>query len=510
MILRIRALCLCLALGAGAAQGASAQIETLLENGDPAPGTGQAFTGFGRVAINDAGTVAFHGFVVGPGNSGLWRLSGGTLERLAATGQVPPGAPSGQTLDWIDGILLPQTGDTVVFRTEFLGSEEAYYAVGSGGLAPIAIEGQPAPGTDGVFQWIHPSLRVSDAGEVAFWATIEGGTVSPGFDGTGIWSGSAGNLALVARQGDPAPGGNGDTWFIVDQYPRISPGGLLAFAAVLFGANGHAGVWTGAPLPGLPPVFSAFSDYRSAFVSESEELLFTEFHSQSGGPVELRAGLPGDLRTVISDGDVAPGLPGVPIHASWPWLEPRMNRPGQVAFRTETQEAVPREGLWSEGSGSLQLLALEGLPVPGEPGLSYDQIQGFQINDLGQTAFVADLHGLSGRGLFLTGPGETPQLVARGDGWLEVAPGDLRQVSGVSVSLESEQFSWETERGALNNAGELVFSLSFYDGTSGVFVATLPEPSKNATMLSALLTLAWLARRRARIPATPASPGPPE
>jgi hypothetical protein len=493
----IFALCCGLVLLATPAQGAL-DITMVLANGDPAPGTGGSFTGFGDVVINDAGTIAFHGYVVGPGNSGLWRLSGATPERLVATGQVPPGAPDGQTLDWIDGILLPQSGDTVVFRTEFLGSEEAYYEVGPGGLSPIVIEGQAAPGTDAVFDSIRASMRVSAAGEIAFFATLSGGT-STSSNSTGIWSGSAGDLALVARQGEPAPGGDGDTWFILDSYPRISPSGTVGFASVLFGSNGYAGVWTGAPVPGLPSAFAPLSDYRSAFLSENDELLFLEFNSASGYPMRLRAGLPDDFRTVISDGDEAPGLPpGVVVRASWPWLEARMNRRRQVAFRTETQEEPRRLGLWSEGSGVLELLALQGEVAPGTGGLHFDEIEAFEVNDLGQTAFVADLDGLSGRGLFLVDPGEPPQLVARGEGWLQLTPGDMRQVSGLNVSLESADFLSERERGALNDAGELVFSLSFYDGTSGLFVARVPEPGGAALCLGALLTLGGLCRCRAR------------
>jgi hypothetical protein len=214
--------------------------------------------------------------------------------------------------------------------------------------------------------------------------------------------------------------------------------------------------------------------------------------------MRLRAGLPGDFRTVISDGEEAPGLPpGVTVLAAWPWLEARMNRHRQVAFRTETQEDPRRLGLWSEGSGALELLALEGEVAPGTGGLHFGDIEAFELNDLGQTAFVADIDGLSGRGLFLVDPGEPPQLVARGEGWLELAPGDERQVSGVNVSLESADFLSEQERGALNDVGELVFSLSFYDGTSGIFVTSVPEPGGLASGLAVALALAGLRRRRA-------------
>lgn len=478
-----------LALASSVAR-AAVLIETLIESGDAAPGAG-TFTGFGVAAIDDEGTVAFHGFAL-PQGTGLWRMSDTAIERLATVGEVLPGAPGGETLAWIDHILMPRSGDAVVFRTRLLSSDEAYYAAAPGPLAPIAIEGQPAPGTGAAFQRLNPSLRMSDDGEIAFWALLDGGGVD---DRTGIWSGGAGTLQLVARQGSNAPGGGGDDWFIIDQYPRIAPDGTVAFAAVLFGLSGRAGVWTGTPVPSGPAVLADLADYRSASISDDDRLGFLEFLSQSGDPARLRVGRPGNFRTVIEDGAQGPGLPpGISISAAWPILEARVNRSGDAAFRTQTQETTRRSGLWSDAGGGPTLLALEGEPAPGLPGFAFGEIEGFELNDLGQTAFLARLEGPLDRGLFLADPGEAPQLVARGQGFFRVGPGDSREVASLNVGLESEIFSNESERGGLSNRGELVFSLAFQDGSSGIFVATLPEPRSAALRLAALVSVAWLLR----------------
>jgi hypothetical protein len=67
----------------------------------------------------------------------------------------------------------------------------------------------------------------------------------------------------------------------------------------------------------------------------------------------------------------------------------------------------------------------------------------------------------------------------------DVGGGDLRTLDGITLFDES----------FLNDANQFVFSASFTDGSSGVFVATVPEPVTAAWMV---LALAVLAARRAR------------
>jgi len=475
--------------------------------GDAAPATGGTFGLFGPVVINDPGTLAFEGSVSTAGR-GLWRHSAAGLTRVFALPTNAPGGPVGATLDFIDGLALPQTGDPVLVRLRLSTGEDALYSASSvAGLLPIAIEGQPAPGTTGaVFQSLRASLRVSDTGEAAFFAVLEGGDTTS-TNATGVWAGGGGNLALLARQGDPAPGGGGETWFQMDQYPRIAPDETVGLASILFTIPGTSGVWTGTPAGGLSPAFITTDDtfYSGAVIGDAGHLVFTKSDALAGPPT-LEAGLPGNFRTVIGEGDPAPGLQGgVGVVLAAP--EPRINRTGQVAFRTATSDGVPREGIWSEGSGALELVALIGEPAPETGGLVYVEFLGFELNDLGQLAFlveVGDSIDFPGDpALYLANPGATPELVALEQRFFSVGPGDVRQVRSLRASVESVGFLDEQERGALNHTGELVFSLTFFgpmgeaggSGGGGIFVATVPEPKSALLSITALFTLGCLGWR---------------
>ncbi len=477
-------------------------------SGDAAPGTGGTFAGFGPVAINDAGTLAFEGTVSTAGRA-LWRRSASGLEQIVALPTPAPGGPMGATLDFIDGLALSGTDDPVLLRLRLSTGEDALYsASSSGGLLPVAIEGQPAPGTVGaVFQSLRASLRVSDAGEALFFAVLEGGDTTA-TNATGVWSGGGGTLALVARQGDPAPGGGGETWFQMDQYPRIAPDGTIGLASVLFGATGTSGIWTGTAAPLAPAILTPMTIYANAVIGDGGDLVLMKTPT-GGGASTLEAGTPGNLRTVISQGAQAPGLPGG-VGINLAGVESRINRSARVAFRAMTDEGTPREGLWSEGSGSLELVALIGDPAPGTGGLVFVEFLGFELNDLGQLAVLVEV-GASvdfpgDPGLYLVDPGGAPEWIAQEQAFFQVAPADTRQVSSLRASVESVGFLDEQERGALNHAGELVFSLSFFDsvggpggsGGSGIFVATVPEPHPAWLSVSAFFALGgfgWCAGR---------------
>ncbi len=157
-----------------------------------------------------------------------------------------------------------------------------------------------------------------------------------------------------------------------------------------------------------------------------------------------------------------------------------------------------REGLWSDGSGSLELLALAGDAAPGTAGLVFTEIRGFDINNLGQTAFLAEvgtaIDGPGDPALYLADVGAAPDLVAQLGADLRLGPGDVRTVSGLDVNL-METVSRGHAGGGFNQAGELVFAASFFDGTAGLYVATVPEPGAGTGAIVALGALAALRRR---------------
>jgi hypothetical protein len=97
------------------------------------------------------------------------------------------------------------------------------------------------------------------------------------------------------------------------------------------------------------------------------------------------------VRTIALSGTQALGTPAGTEFLGF--TEPTINNAGQVAFKGILQTEVPSPiwnyGIWSEGSGSLALLAAEGMQAPGAPeGTAFVQFYDPQINNAGQVAFM--------------------------------------------------------------------------------------------------------------------------
>ena len=101
-----------------------------------------------------------------------------------------------------------------------------------------------------------------------------------------------------------------------------------------------------------------------------------------------------------------------------------LNNAGQTAFRAGLTgsgvDSTNDRGIWSEGSGSLALVARSGSQAPGTPsGVNFDaaSIRSPVLNDAGQTAFRAGLTGsgvdsTNNQGIWSEGSGSLA-LVAR-------------------------------------------------------------------------------------------------
>jgi hypothetical protein len=76
----------------------------------------------------------------------------------------------------------------------------------AGNLQLAARRGDVAPGTGGfTFGTINFTNASNDSGAVVFYSTLVGPGVTPDSDSS-VWTGTPGNLHMIAREGDPAPG----------------------------------------------------------------------------------------------------------------------------------------------------------------------------------------------------------------------------------------------------------------------------------------------------------------
>lgn len=156
--------------------------------------------------VNAAGQVAFAAALSGPGNSGVFRSDGVTGVRVALVADAAPG-PGGGFLDNL-ALANPQlnaAGQVAFFALTAGGTSTRGVFVGDGGaLTAIARQGMAAPGTAATFRELSfDSIRLNDAGVVAFRGQLTvGGSVTAAND-SGLWFGtSTADLALIAREGD--------------------------------------------------------------------------------------------------------------------------------------------------------------------------------------------------------------------------------------------------------------------------------------------------------------------
>lgn len=507
----------------------AAELRTVALTGQPAPGAhdGAVYGSFGSyvvedfvihgVVLNDAGQVAFRANLTGDdvdsaNDQGVWSEGTGSLALVARTGNQAPGAPSGVNFsrDPALEIFSPVINDAG--QTAFYGATTdgglGFWSEGSGSLAPVARSGGQAPGTPSGVNFTFANLYefldtpvLNNAGQTSFRSYLSGPGVNSG-NNIGLWSEGTGTVALVVREGNPAPG-----------LPGVS------FASPFEAGLNDAGQMT------------FFSYLRGSGVNSSND---RSLWSDGSGSMAL----------VVRTGDPAPGMPdGVTIDRLTN-IE-AINNVGQVAFHAglSSEDSVYdfNEGLWLEDSGSFTLLALRGTQAPGMPsGVLFEAVgAGPVLNDAGQVLSSALLTGpgvdssndvagyltdkfgnvmligrngdpapgtpagtiLANPGVFhgvpmlnnagqfaysngLAGPGVDStndfgiwasdlhgqvHLIARKGDQIEVAVGDSRTVSDLSfVGGNSTSNGWPS---SFNNLGQLAFWASFTDGSEGVFVS---------------------------------------
>ena len=191
----------------------SGSLALIARSGDPAPGTAGKFAlNYSSPAFNDAGHVAFAGNI-GTGPPAIWSDRSGNLELAISADQVP-GMPAGVAFKQMRGVLLNSSSE-IAFWGVFAGpgATNGYglWAERAGALRLIARSGDHAPGLpDGInfspsiYSGGTPAFAFNDSGQAAFSAHLVGAGVDSS-NNQSIWSEGAGDLRLVAHQGEHAP-----------------------------------------------------------------------------------------------------------------------------------------------------------------------------------------------------------------------------------------------------------------------------------------------------------------
>jgi hypothetical protein len=402
---------------------------------------------------------------------------GASVRTVALTGQPAPGAPVGAMFhSFADGPSLNNAGRTV-FNAWMAGegvseqNDNGIWSDGAGQLELVAREGSRAPGTPEGFNFgfLSRSLPLSESGGTSFFADANGLF--------GLWASKAGELRLVARRLDRAPGTPGNIRF--DYLGRHVGAERVAFYGGLRNTLdfNDSGIWSdvsgslqlvalrGEQGPGAPPgdTFDYF-DLTSIVLNDVGELVFRG-RVYGNGISPYRDGIwrdnAGDLQSLALRGDQSPGLPDGITFAEFDFFPPYgplgLNNAGQIAFSFKLAgtgiDSTNDLGVWAGEPGDFRLVAREGNEAPGAGGATFNyDLNGVVLNAKGQTAFQAFL---IGNGVDST---NDSGIWSEGMGDLELVAREGSPAPGTPDGVVFRNFGFSEEALVLNAQGQVAFS----------------------------------------------------
>lgn len=500
---------------------------------------GERYFAIGVPSLSDAGDVLFSAVLLNPNgtvspDSGFWAGRPGSLRLVVREADAAVGTMGDVNHRFLLRRAINRFGD-VVFDGELEGADVTldnrfgvWVGNANGTIELLARTGDPAPGTESgtVFQSFGTGFSqqllqdINEAGEVPFIGILTNPDVTLA-NRNGVWSGAPGQVSLVARTGDPAPGTLLN--FGGFRNPFIGDDGQVAFEGSV--STGQ-GIWLGPPdslsllaLTGTPAPGTAGATFRAG----SSSIGFPGLRMNDVGQVAFRANLAGgdvetalgnfngfwigglnDLTLAVRGGDAVPGVTGATFQTP-SFLD--FNDQGEVAFRNIIRgpgvdsDNANNTGIWMGPPDDLRLVARASDLAPGTGGEVFQNgfnaaIQGFNaplVNNRGEVAFAARSVPAGAtfpvrKGIWVGRPGDLRLLVRVGD-MLEVTPGVTREVLDLELPNDTfrSDFNARNQRG-FNDAGQVLFLAEFADSSTssgsidGLFLAT---PLNQAPVASA-------------------------
>ena len=379
-------------------------LELLAREGDTAPGTTETFEIFGsEPLINNVGQVLVDAIITGPTESsdGLWIGTPGNLQLLARSGVPTSSSHMIQFLS-LSSVSLSDNG-SAAFLANANNNNTAIWHAEPGNVTAIAMEDSPVPTGSGLpsgttfNSLLAPgdSPVINAGGTVAFQAIVDHAP-SFIFDAT-IWTGTPGNLQLLARENAPAPGLPGIDFFLLGSEPSLNDAGQVAFNATLSDSNLSGSIWLGRP---------------------------------------------GELRPLVKDGDSAiPGVAGVEFDSLGFGPQIRLSNSGHVAFVSDlvgsNVDFESSTGIFIASDEGVELVARAGDAATGmAAGTVFEGFDTLSINSSGRVAFTAYVSGggvdvSQDEGVWAQDSQGELQLVARTGDWVHPFTGHVFRLADV-------------------------------------------------------------------------------
>lgn len=521
--------------------------------GDAAPGT-QAdvvFSTFGEPTINASGHVAFAATLQGPGISdsinvsGIWVGPSDQLQLVARSGDPAVGVGAGNDFLRFRNPFLNDRGDlgfagTYAGPTTSATNNDAIWTTTPGLLTLVAREsGGTELAPDVIFSEFNFTntlappidLRFDSLGRVAFQSRIEG----PGIvNRNGIWSNLSGLLAPLIREGDPAPGS--DATAIFDSFTTLALGdnGHVVFKGILdsssISSNDGNGLWLidggtlqaiaidGTPAPGTEPgvVYSDFDFDTPITINTNGWFAFAGIvknNVESSRNSAIWSGQAGSIALIAREGDQAPGTPSGVVFDDLRFGNNTLviNGNNKIAVTAELMgSGVTSDndtGIWIQNNSALELVVREGEQVPGlGPNSHWGGFSGPKMNINDNIVFTAFLRGdvtsKNDRGIWFYDGSTILQIVREGEMFdvnAGIGEADLREITKVTLTNTTGSGGEDAMQSSFNDSDQVAFILEFKDGSQGIFMATVPEPS--TLLLTILLSMFVLRGHRTKIDA---------
>jgi hypothetical protein len=427
------------------ARWTSGPAEVLFKAGDPAPGLpgftlgvngGESIDAF--VCASD-GAVAFNSLIDGPGvsilnDTAIWHHDGSTTLLAIREGDQAAGMPAGVVHRNLSRPRMSENGSVVYSSETYSGGvfhKSGIWLWETNGTTSLLVEtGSTAPGTSALLTSLHSSQPLlTPGGEVVFMGHLDSttGWNYAGSTDSALWRGVPGNLQLIAKSGDPAPGMPAGTNLerFRSNETLVDATGRVVFATAIAGPAG----------------FYEFGIYQ--------------WDQDTLTPIAL-------------NGQQAPGTePGSLFEVPTPIA---LGGPDRVLFHSGLENAClencPTEGLWLSSGGTTVPVAFKGgEPLPGlPPGFLLGEFTSGAVNDSGQVAFGCTM-GYAGSGYAgVFGWSEDQGLypIAVPGTQIELAPGVYKMVQKADLWPIANGFR---ESPNLSPSGMATLVLTFTDWT---------------------------------------------